>query len=528
MKKIYFLFVSLLYVVLIQSQDQILLKYSSTITQEDLKKHLSIIASDEYEGRYTGDIGLEKAAKYLESEFAGDKLTGPVTAGSNPFYQEFELEKKSWTNIKLVSGKNSFENGTDFYSLNLVEGINEYDLVFAGYGIYSDKYNDYKNIDLKDKIVVFLQGEPQTKAGKYLVTGSDSASIKQDTSLLGKLNGIQPKIMASMMRKAKGVIIVEPDEKSAEKTISFLDVNMGNSQLTFPGKSGMMPPFPMIYMSKKSALKMFDLNNKKFDKAIREKIEIGESPAGMYSTKLKIEASRKTDTVKTGNVIAVIEGSDKKDEYLTITAHYDHLGVKKGDVYNGADDNGSGTVALLEIAEAFAKAKAEGNGPRRSILFIAFTGEEVGLFGSKYYTDKPVFPMANTVANLNIDMIGRIDKFHTDGNYIHLIGSDRLSQELHQTSENIAKIYAPELVLDYKHNAKNDPENLYQRSDHYNFALKKVPVIFYTSGDHADYHKMTDDVDEIDFASYNKRVQLIFATAWQLANADERVKLDKK
>lgn len=510
------------------SQDQTVIKYSNTITKEDLKKHLSIIASDEYEGRNTGDKGLEMTAKYLENEFIGDSLKGIVKETKDPFYQEFELEKKSWPKIVYTSDKIKLEQGKNIAFISLGEGVNEYEVVFAGYGIYSDKYNDYKDFDVKGKIVAFLSDEPKNKKGIYLATGTKDPSIKVDTTLQGRFNNLQPKIMAVMMRGAKGFIVIEMDENSSKKTIEALDLYFGGPQMNLKGEGGdLMPSMPMLFVSPSAGAGLFGTTIKKMQKSINEKVEKGESCSGLFSSKIKIEAEKKSEIIKTGNVVGFIEGSDKKDEYLVIMAHYDHMGIINGVVYNGADDNGTGTSALIEMAEAFSKAKAEGNGPRRSIVFIALTGEEKGLLGSKYYTSNPLLPLENAVTGLNIDMIGRIDKKHTgNGNYIYIIGDDRLSSELHTLSENTSKLYYPDYVLDYELNAKDHPEHLYERSDHYNFAQKGVPVIFYTSGEHDQYHKPEDDVKLVDFASMEKRVRAIFATAWQLANADERVKKD--
>lgn len=222
------------------------------------------------------------------------------------------------------------------------------------------------------------------------------------------------------------------------------------------------------------------------------------------------------------NVLAFIKGREFPDEVLVISAHLDHVGMKDDKVYNGADDDGSGTIALLEIAEAFKQAVNDGYGPRRSILFLHVTGEEIGLKGSKYYADNPIYPMENTIANLNIDMIGRIDAAHEDNpDYVYLIGSDMLSQELHDMSEDANKS-SMNMNLDYKYNGKSDPNRFYYRSDHYNFAKNDVPVIFYFNGTHEDYHKPTDTPDKIEYELYQRRAKLIFATAWEVANADKR------
>ncbi|NND50866.1 MAG: M20/M25/M40 family metallo-hydrolase [Flavobacteriaceae bacterium] len=232
----------------------------------------------------------------------------------------------------------------------------------------------------------------------------------------------------------------------------------------------------------------------------------------------------------TENVLAFIPGNDRSQDVIVISAHYDHEGRdENGNIYYGADDDGSGTVAILEIAQAFKKAKADGNGPRRSILFLHTTAEEVGLQGSRYYTENPVFPLENTIANLNIDMIGRVDKYHADpenSDYVYLIGSDRLSTELHFISE-VVNDHFYDLKLNYKYNSDDDQNRYYERSDHYNFAKKNIPVIFYFNGEHEDYHKITDTPDKINYELLAKRAKLIFATAWQLANQEKRIVADK-
>jgi hypothetical protein len=244
------------------------------------------------------------------------------------------------------------------------------------------------------------------------------------------------------------------------------------------------------------------------------------------------EVSYKVDfeskKIKSENVLGYLEGTDLKDEVIIITSHYDHVGIIDGKIYNGADDDGSGTVAVMDIAEAFVNAKADGNGPRRSILFMNVTGEEKGLLGSAYYASNPVFPLENTVVNLNIDMIGRIGNREIETtNYVFLIGSDRLSSELHNISEDMNNTYT-KMYLDYTFNDESHPERFYYRSDHWNFAKNGIPIIFYFSGVHEDYHKHTDTVDKIEFDMLQKRAQLVFYTAWEIANRDARLVVDKK
>ncbi len=226
------------------------------------------------------------------------------------------------------------------------------------------------------------------------------------------------------------------------------------------------------------------------------------------------------------NVIAYIEGTEFPNEIIVISAHYDHLGKEGNAIFNGADDDASGTVAVLEISEAFQKAKNDGNGPKRSLLFLNLTAEEKGLYGSKWYVENPVFPLENHIANLNIDMIGRIDDAHEDQeNYIYLIGSDKLSTELHLLSEKINKEFV-NLELDYTYNDENDPNRFYYRSDHYNFAKNNIPIIFYFNGVHEDYHKSTDTAEKIEYELLTKRTKLIFHTAWEIANRSDTIKID--
>jgi len=231
--------------------------------------------------------------------------------------------------------------------------------------------------------------------------------------------------------------------------------------------------------------------------------------------------------VETENVAAIIKGSKFPEEYIVISSHLDHIGIKKGKINNGADDDGSGTVALLEIAEAFKMAADAGQGPKRSLIFLHVTGEEKGLLGSKYYTNNPLYPLAQTMINLNVDMIGRTDpkREDKDPNYIYLIGADRLSQDLHDISEAVNTKYT-QFKLDYTFNDEKDPNRFYYRSDHYNFAKNNIPVIFYFSGTHEDYHKPGDTPDKIMYDLLAKRTQLIFYTAWELANRTFKIRLN--
>lgn len=258
-------------------------------------------------------------------------------------------------------------------------------------------------------------------------------------------------------------------------------------------------------------------------------ISFPEGAADFYQriSSASLSSRRNGNLPDSENIWAFIKGSEKPEEVLVISAHYDHIGIKNGEIHYGADDDGSGTVAVLEIAKAFQKAKEEGHGPKRSILFLHVTGEEHGLLGSKYYSENPLFPIANTITDINIDMIGRRDDLHKDSNdYVYIIGSDYLSSDLYTICEDANKNFV-NINLDYTFNDRNDPNRFYYRSDHYNFAKKGIPSVFLFNGVHADYHKPTDTPDKIEYDALAKRAQLAFVIAWELANRDNRPVVDK-
>lgn len=241
-----------------------------------------------------------------------------------------------------------------------------------------------------------------------------------------------------------------------------------------------------------------------------------------------LNAKYKENLPDSENIWAYIEGSEKPNEILVISAHYDHVGIQKGEIYNGADDDGSGTVAVIEMAKAFAKAKKDGHGPKRSILFLHVTGEEHGLHGSRYYSENPLFPISNTIADINIDMIGRRDTEHpTTNNYVYVIGADRLSSDLHNITVAQNEKYT-KVALDFKFNDPKDPNHFYERSDHYNFAKHGIPSVFFFNGVHEDYHGKDDIPEKIEYDALTRRTKLAFVVAWELANRENRPVVDKK
>jgi len=484
----------------VQAQlDSIALRYANTITLEELHDHLVILSSDSFMGRDTGKEGQKMAAAYLKKEIV--EMGIPPLPASAPgsivdgYFQQYELVESRVGTITLTGGGKElmFMKELLYFSESLPQARAVSEVVYMGSGSTMAETKG-----LKGKVVMIDDPGNQDMAMMVALRMSNDAATKAGAEVLliptKRLELLKEELghyaSSSRMRLATDV-----PEKVKEPRAQLILVDAD-------AMDGMLGKWKLNKLSRKGA-----------GKKVRVDLALGKGESG--------------HRVLAENVLAYIEGTDKKDEVLVITAHYDHIGVENGVVYNGADDDGTGTVAILEIAEAFAMAKADGHGPRRSVLVMPVSGAEKGLLGSSYYSDHPVFPLANTIADLNIDMIGRRDSSHmTSDPYIYVIGSDRLSTDLHVMDEKANSTYT-QLDLDYTFNSEDDPNRFYYRSDHYNFAKKGVPSIFYFSGVHEDYHQPTDDVEKILFDLFHQRTLLVFHTAWLLANAPERPVVDK-
>ena len=483
-------------------------EYGNSITQDELKEMLYIYASDEFEGRETGEPGQKKAVNYLKEEYM--KLGVPSPLSGDDYFQEVPLQKQKAPEATLSVNGNDFEQFTDFIVLgaSISQTIDVSDIVYVSYGIDSENYSNYNDVDVKGKVVLVKSGEPKDANGNYVTTGTTEESkwTSGRSSLSSKRN-------AAREQGAKAIFFIDP--ALFDRYNNYYRAVAQSGEWGRVSLKSNTPSAPFVMINQKLAFKLYSKINE--DKSSRD-----------VPTSVKLDIKSVTKNVSSENVVALIRGSEKPDEIVVISAHLDHEGVKDGQVYNGADDDGSGTIALLEIAEAFKKAADDGHGPKRSILFLHVTGEEKGLLGSRHYTDNdPIFPLENTVADLNIDMIGRIDpKRQGDRNYIYLIGSDKLSTELHNLSEDVNKKYT-NIDLDYTYNDDNDPNRFYYRSDHYNFAKNNIPVIFYFNGTHDDYHRPTDTADKIEYDLLENRTRLVFYTAWEVANRDGRLIVDK-
>lgn len=475
-------------------------KFAAVITPQSMKEKLSILASAEMEGRETGMPGERKAAAFIEEHF---KNIGLKPGNGNSYQQYFpvyidEIDQK----LFRVNGR-SFEWDKDynfsFQGLNAGEW-NMNDIVFAGYGLVdkSAKLNDFEGLSVKGKIVVCLEGAPD---GYKIPTTINTTSTYAKTNTVRNLG-------------AAGIFFISKD--FPRKTAYPLK---GNMYLNKPSAA----IFIIATISEELASALIGRTIKLSNQ------DLASIQKGKYVSELAIAIHKNTIEFQTSNVIGVIEGTDKKDEYVFLTGHHDHLGKKENIIYYGADDDGSGTVGVMQMAEAFAAAAKKGEKPRRTVIFMTVSGEEKGLWGSYYYSEHPIFPMDKTSVNLNIDMIGRVDterKTADSLNYIYVIGHDKLSSDLPIINE-AANLAHTNITLDYKFDDPKDVNRIYYRSDHYNFARKGVPVLFFYDGMLlADYHQPGDTVEKINFELMQKRAKMVFHTAWEIANRNELLKRD--
>ena len=503
-----------------QQVDSIAMRYANTISVFELETHLKYLASDELEGRETGMMGQHLAAKYIAEQF---KKSAVQPGNMGMYFQDFLYEKPNKDKKgKILVAKQEYAYDTFFYTPEkLGMAINTKDVFFAGYGIEDEKYSDFaENPDIQGNVVMVYLDEPKDDDGRYFITGKKNRHPRRDGSLRRNHyrgysdwnNNIALKIKTLEKYKPQAILFI--DKSYNPKEVEELTVSSAT---------------PYFIISEELAAKIF-ASGKQDLEATKQSIKDSKASQGMkIFTELEIMYTPDDNQLSTQNVLGFIEGGELKDEILVISAHYDHLGKRGDKIFNGADDNATGTSALLEMAQAFALAKLQGHGPKRSVLFMLMSGEEKGLLGSAHYVKYPPHPLKNTIADLNVDMIGRYDSAHMSKdsqNYIYIIGSNMLSTDLHKINEQANTTYT-HLNLDYKYNDTKDPNRYYYRSDHYNFAKNNIPVIFYFSGVHADYHKPTDTVEKIDLKLLQKRTLLVFYTAWELANNAARPKLDK-
>jgi len=503
----------------VNAQDKKVMKYAKTITVKDAIEKLTILSSDAYEGRETGKPGANKAAEYIKEHFVKLGLTGPV---NGDYFQALDLKEKMMAQKSLALNSQPLEFLKDYYVLpgsfdNTQKTFKNF--VFVGYGIASDRYDDLTGLDLEGKVAVVLPGEPVVD-GKSLITGTEKMS-DWTTSRTKKTAALRAK-------KPAAIILLNSDMSRMVNNKAYFE---RPSLIMGEDKTGNLLT---LNFSKQAINQLIAATSKTTDDLINQIRSTSKTASFSFNANLDVDLQSKLTQLEAKNVLGFLEGSDPilKEEILVLSAHYDHIGVgEDGDVFNGADDDGSGTTAVLELAEAFVKAKKANKGPKRSILFLTVVGEEKGLLGSEWYSDHPVFPLEKTITNLNIDMIGRVGDLYKgkedSANYIYVIGSDKLSSTLKVINEKNNNTYI-KMTLDYKYDDPADANRIYYRSDHYNFAKHNIPIIFYFNGTHEDYHKKTDEVKKINFPLMVKRSQLVFYTAWEIANMAEKPVVDRQ
>ena len=492
-------------------------RLASSISSAKLRDHMKVLASDSLEGRETGKKGIQLAADYISKNLRNLGLYAKDARAG--YFQPVAFTYSKWIDTDMYINGTRYRLLWDYLALPELnenkEFIKDKEVIFLGYGIDDSKYSDFKKVDVKDKIIMINKGEPWDKNGNSYITGT------KDTSAWSK--DINMKLKAAKDKGAKLVLIIEDDikRKVEDNRNKLLGANLQLGNL----KNKILNTANHVYISSTIAKQIIGENDKKILKA-RKKLEKGKPANVKLSTDFVMNMAKDVNVLEGNNIVAYVEGKSKKDEFIVVTAHYDHLGKRGDEVFNGADDNASGTSTLLELAKAFQGAVLEGSRPERSIVFAWFCGEEKGLLGSEYYSENPIFPLENTIANVNIDMVGRVnDKYKDNPDYIYVIGSDRLSSDLHKINESVNQKYT-QLTLDYTYNGENDPNKFYYRSDHYNFAKKGIPAIFYFNGTHEDYHRTTDDIEKINFDKMAHVGQLIFHTIWELANRPDRIVVD--
>lgn len=498
------------------------------VTARQLKEYLTFIASDELEGRDTPSRGLDIAALYLAQHLGS---WGIKPAGDNGSYFQkvpLNLEKVVERETRLDFGGQSYSYGKDFLTTITPSAIKESPIVFAGYGwvIKSKNINAYQGIDVKGKIVVVVNSMP--KGVSFNELSGPPGGDWMSPAFYAQANG------------AKAVI----NFPTFNSLVNWEATRWGQADkgsVSF-GSQDSLIKIPTITASPRLLATLF-YGERSTATALFNRAATQEDLTAFDlkpEKKIAVEVGVRKEQIHTQNVVGILEGSDPvlKNEYVAIGAHYDHVGMNPftpgpDKIWNGADDDGSGTVAVLNMAEAFAKGALR---PKRSILFIWHAGEEKGLWGSEHFSNHPTVPITSIIAQLNLDMIGRFqnpgDENHPQNknlpkpNEVFTIGATMMSTDLGKLSDEVNKSFL-NLNFNTKYDAPDHPEQFFYRSDHFNYAKKGIPIIFYMDGSHADYHQVSDSIEKINFEQMEKVARTIMATGWTLANAPTRPKVDK-
>ncbi len=499
------------------------------ISKQNLVNDLTYLAGASCVGRGSDQEGILAAAKFIEDRL--ENLGIPAFQGATQnqeflkgYRQNVPLKKEIINAVDLRISDDAFNYKNQFWvNTGYTEtSIAAKDLVFVGYGINAKGFNELEG-DLTNKVIVVLEGEPTSSDGKSLIDPEKNQSV-WGQSISFKLSAVSAKNPAAILVITKNFKnIAQLYQYRAEHPQIKLNIPVDSSATFFITQNPVIPTFFMNEKMSAKVLKLLRISEKKVLKSYRKQLKpIRKTVKENFNASI----SRTIDTFESPNIMAFLPGSDLSQEVLVVSAHYDHLGIEGEEIYYGADDNGTGTVALLALAQAYVENIKKGKRPKRSILFLWVTAEEKGLLGSNFFTEKPPFEINNIVANLNIDMIGRTDKAHENNSkYIYIIGGDRTSLDLHNLNEQ-ANAESVNIELDYTFNDPKDPNRYYYRSDHYNFVKNGIPAIFYFSGIHDDYHKPTDTVDKIDFDKMKTIIELVYRTSWMIVNRPDRIVSD--
>ena len=493
-----------------------------------LRADLSFIASDELEGRDTPSRGLDLAARYLASRLQALGLKPGGDDGG--YFQHFGTTRRTVDPAKatVTLGERTFSHGDDF--LASAPGTAEGAMVYVGHGYVVKKKNvdAYAGADVKGKIVVAHAGYPE---------GVTRADLRGES---GPDTWESPASYAAR-HGALGVVLVPDYATLAGWRTSRDSAATARGSLTVDAfQAGRPAPVPVITASVPLVSAIF--SGESISASDVAKWSQEHKPHAVVALdekkRLRLDLGARVDAVKTQNVVAIYEGTDStlKQEYVALGAHYDHIGLSSSGtdrINNGADDDGSGTVALLNMAEALVRGNVK---TRRSWLFVWHAGEEKGLWGSRYFVEHPTVPLDKIIVQLNVDMIGRSkkagDTVSANGNLtgpseIYVIGSKMMSSTLGALSERVNKDYL-DLSFNYKYDNPSDPSRFFFRSDHYNYAKKGIPIIFYFDGVHQDYHRVSDEVAAIDFSKMERVTRTIYSTAYALAELPTRPAVDRQ
>ena len=531
------------------------LEFASVIDSAYMAKHLTYIASDELKGRDTGSEGQQMAADYIIKEYKRLGVTPGMPDSSYLQPVEFkssQLNSVTYTIKEILppppavkKGQKAPEMKEPMTYTTVLSATTEFDInptrpgtasfnggvVFAGIGV-SDSARGvmpFEGVDITGKWVLGFVDFPKPMDG--------------DTVLNPAINNQTRFLEIIMERGAKGMLLISPSDAHYNRFMGMTKSSIGKPgrlELAYLAKDDDEgPEYSYNYVRPSVGQMLLGLKDStelanKYNEIVSNLKEFKAMPLAF---EIDVKVDMEPVKASSANIVGVIEGSDPmlKNEYVVISAHYDHVGVgspdKSGDtIYNGADDDGSGTVGILSVAEALSNAKKAGVGPKRSVIILHVTGEEKGLLGSRFYSDHTSVPVKDIIANINVDMIGRLDNDYVktnDGNYVYIIGGSIISSAMDSLLQK-ANNETTKIKLDMKYNDLNDPNQFYRRSDHWNFGRLGIPFSFFFNGVHPDYHRPSDEVDKIDFNSMAKRSQLVYAYTLELANMNGRPLVDNQ